>query len=70
MLLVDIKKAMGPERLRTLSFKVEHREPHVRCFLGEFTETLEDVLNIMSLPLYGDSGVLDSTHIVEDKKRV
>lgn len=36
----------------------------------DFALTLEDVLDIMSLPLYGDSGVLDSTLIEEDMKRV
>lgn len=49
---------------------MEHRESTFIIAWGEFSLTLEDVLNIMSLPLYSDSGMLDLILIGEDKKRV
>lgn len=43
---------------------------YVYYSMGEFTTTLEDALNIMSLLLYGDSSALVFMSAGEDREKV
>lgn len=39
-------------------FKLEHRKPDVRCLVGDFGPTLEDVVSPTTFPFYGDRNAI------------
>lgn len=44
--------------LGKFSIKVEYRKAHLPGGLGEFNPTLEDVLRLTHLPLFGDANAM------------
>lgn len=79
MLAVRVKKAFDCPRVHSitrvhedLEFLVSRWcvESHKFCWLGRVGPTLEDVLNLMALPLYGETNTMGVTFEGEDEDKL